>query len=127
MQVLGKTFGHVNLLELRKSIAWVSRPFMHKWLEDGSWNGRDMVLFRPRRHYRRPLEGADAGRGGKSRRNHEIPESGAFDRQTGGSHVFREQVKVLIARALLTNPELMILDEPSVYLDLAGREHIENH
>jgi len=75
VQVLGKTFGHVNLLELRKSIAWVS-PFMHKWLEDGSWNGRDMVL-------------SDAGRGGKSRRNHEIPESGAFDRQTGGSHVFR--------------------------------------
>ena len=31
VQVLGKTFGHVNLLELRKSIAWVS-PFMHKWL-----------------------------------------------------------------------------------------------
>ena len=28
VQVLGKTFGHVNLLELRKSIAWVS-PFMH--------------------------------------------------------------------------------------------------
>ena len=46
VQVLGKTFGHVNLLELRKSIAWVS-PFMHKWLEDGSWNGRDMVLSGP--------------------------------------------------------------------------------
>ena len=35
-----------------------------------------------------------------------------------------EQVKVLIARALMTNPELMILDEPSVYLDLAGREFL---
>ncbi|MBR5329939.1 MAG: ATP-binding cassette domain-containing protein, partial [Akkermansia sp.] len=35
-----------------------------------------------------------------------------------------EQVKVLIARALMTNPELMILDEPSVYLDIAGREFL---
>ena len=37
-----------------------------------------------------------------------------------------EQVKVLIARALMTNPELMILDEPSVYLDIAGREFLLN-
>ena len=35
-----------------------------------------------------------------------------------------EQVKVLIARALMTNPELMILDEPSVDRDLAGREFL---
>ncbi len=87
MQVLGKTFGHVNLLELRKSIAWVS-PFMHKWLEDGSWNGRDMVLSGPDGTIgllREPTPEEEE----KSRRNHEIPESGAFDRQTGGSHVFR--------------------------------------
>ena len=37
-----------------------------------------------------------------------------------------EQVKVLIARALMTSPELMILDEPSVYLDIAGREFLLN-
>ena len=35
-----------------------------------------------------------------------------------------EQVKVLIARALMTSPELMILDEPSVFLDIAGREFL---
>ena len=37
-----------------------------------------------------------------------------------------EQVKVLIARAPMTQPELMILDEPSVYLDIAGREFLLN-
>ena len=35
-----------------------------------------------------------------------------------------EQVKIMIARALLTKPELVILDEPSVYLDMAGREFL---
>ena len=35
-----------------------------------------------------------------------------------------EQMKILIARALLTKPELMILDEPNVYLDIAEREFI---
>ena len=35
-----------------------------------------------------------------------------------------EQVKVLIARAMMNNPELLILDEPSVYLDIAGREFL---
>ena len=35
-----------------------------------------------------------------------------------------EQVKILIMRALLTKPELMILDEPSVYLDMPGREFL---
>ena len=35
-----------------------------------------------------------------------------------------QQMKILIARALLTKPELMILDEPNVYLDIAEREFI---
>ncbi len=35
-----------------------------------------------------------------------------------------EQIKVLIARALITHPKLMILDEPNVYLDISGREFL---
>ena len=35
-------------------------------------------------------------------------------------------MKILIARALMTKPELVILDEPSVYLDIAGREFLLN-
>ena len=35
-----------------------------------------------------------------------------------------EQVKILIARSLMLKPELFILDEPSVYLDIAGREKL---
>lgn len=120
VQVLGKTFGHVNLLELRKSIAWVS-PFMHKWLEDGSWNGRDMVLSGPDGTIgllREPTPEEEEKAAGimKSLKAEHLIDRPVVAMSSG------EQVKVLIARALMTNPELMILDEPSVYLDLAGRE-----
>ena len=122
VQVLGKTFGHVNLLELRKSIAWVS-PFMHKWLEDGSWNGRDMVLSGPDGTIgllREPTPEEEEKAAGimKSLKAKHLIDRPVVAMSSG------EQVKVLIARALMTNPELMILDEPSVYLDLAGREFL---
>ncbi len=122
VQVLGRTFGQVNLMELRKSIAWVS-PFMHKWLEDGAWTGRDMVL-----------SGPDGTIGLlRDATEEEVVKAAGIMKSLKAEHLMDrpvvamssgEQVKVLIARALMTNPQLMILDEPSVYLDLAGREFL---
>ena len=42
-----------------------------------------------------------------------------FDRLSSG-----EQIKALIARALIAKPELVILDETCVYLDLKSREYL---
>ena len=111
VQVLGKTFGHVNLLELRKSIAWVS-PFMHKWLEDGAWNGRDMVLSGPDGTIgllREPTPEEEEKAAGimKSLKAQHLMDRPVVAMSSG------EQVKVLIARALMTNPELMILTNPA--------------
>ncbi len=122
VEVLGHRFGQVNLTELRKSIAWVS-PFMQQWLSDREWNGLEMVL-----------SGIDGTLGlFRDPLPEEIERAKAAMRSLRCEHLCDrtlhtmssgEQVKILIARALLVNPELMILDEPSVYLDIAGREFL---
>ncbi len=124
VEVLGRRFGSVNLQELRKHIAWVS-PLMHQWLGDRDWTGREMVLSGPDATiglYRDPTPEEEARAAGLM---HSLRADHLMDR-TVATMSSGEQVKVLIARALMTNPELMILDEPSVYLDIAGREFLLN-
>ena len=122
VEVLGKRFGTINLQELRKHIAWVS-PLMHQWLGERDWTGREMVLSGPDATiglFRDATEEEEARALAlmQSLRAEHLMERTVATMSSG------EQVKVLIARALMTNPELMILDEPSVYLDIAGREFL---
>ncbi|MDR0932720.1 MAG: ATP-binding cassette domain-containing protein [Victivallales bacterium] len=121
VEVLGHLFGQTNLVELRKKIAWVS-PFMSQFTNTES-TGLEMVL-----------SGFD-GTLGLTRKptSQEIDTAKALMERFRCGHltdqeIFTmssgEQVKIMIARALLTKPELVILDEPSVYLDMAGREFL---
>ena len=124
VEVLGRRFGTVNLQELRKKIAWVS-PLMHQWLGDHEWTGREMVLSGPDATiglFRAPTaeEEQRAAAIMASLRATQLMDRRVVTMSSG------EQVKVLIARALMTHPELMILDEPSVFLDIAGREFLLN-
>lgn len=124
VEVLGKRFGQINLAELRKSIAWVS-PFIQQWLADKEWTGLDMVI-----------SGKDGTIGlFRTPSEEEIARAREIMASLRGEHLLNrtvqtmssgEQVKVLIGRALMNEPELMILDEPSVYLDIAGREFLLN-
>lgn len=124
VEVLGHRFGTVNLQELRKRIAWVS-PLMHRWLGEREWTGREMVLSGPDAtiglfRETTPEEEQRAATLMESLRATDLMDRKVHTMSSG------EQVKVLIARALMTAPELMILDEPSVYLDIAGREFLLN-
>ena len=121
VEVLGELYGATNLNILRKRIAWVS-PFIQQHL-DKSLTGLDMVLSGPDGYlgfYRTATDeeySAAAEILEKLNATH-LANKSILGMSSG------QQMKILIARALLTNPELMILDEPNVYLDIAEREFI---
>ena len=122
VEVLGRRFGTVNLQELRKHIAWVS-PLMHQWLGDRDWTGREMVLSGPDATiglFRDPTPEEEERAAALM---HSLRADHLMDR-TVATMSSGEQVKVLIARALMTNPELMILDEPSSAIDLITLQDI---
>ncbi|MDD3885995.1 MAG: ATP-binding cassette domain-containing protein [Victivallaceae bacterium] len=121
VSVLGNRFGETNLVELRKKIAWVS-PCMNQFTNTES-TGLDMVLSGfdgTLALTRKPTdEEIDTAKALMQRfRCGHLTDQEIFTMSSG------EQVKIMIARALLTKPELVILDEPSVYLDMAGREFL---
>ena len=122
VEVLGCRFGGVNLQHLRRRIAWIS-PLMHRWLGDREWTGLEVTLSGLDGTiglFRQPeeQEKQKAERLLTALRAEYLSDRSVVTMSSG------EQVKVLIARALMTNPELMILDEPSVFLDIAGREFL---
>ncbi len=121
VSVLGCRFGSTNLVELRKRIAWVS-PFMQQ-LTGTEWSGMEMVLsgidgtlglFRKPR----PEEIDRALEFMRRFRCDKLADQSIFTMSSG------EQMKIMITRALLTQPDLLVLDEPSVFLDLPGREFL---
>ncbi len=122
VEVLGQRFGSVNLQHLRRRIAWIS-PLVHRWLGDREWTGLEITLSGQDGTiglFRKPQE-REVQRAKEllaALRAEYLADRSVVTMSSG------EQVKVLIARALMTNPELMILDEPSVFLDIAGREFL---
>lgn len=121
--ILGNLYGHSNLFEVRKKIAWAS-PFMQAWTNDtlnASLTVLDVVLSGLEStigFYRDPtpeeLKKADEV---LAILHAEKIRDRLFARVSSG-----EQVKALIGRTLIAKPELLILDETCVHLDLQSRE-----
>jgi len=118
--VLGKKFGTYDLRELRKSIGWVSSS-----LQDALYPNENVLeivasgKFASIGLYESPSEEdlkqveellEQFGCGNLSKRKYYTLSQG-------------EKQKVILARALMSSPRLLILDEPCTGLDIFAREN----
>ncbi len=119
VKVLGERFGKVDLRELRKNIGYVNSVL----LNEIPWNDSVLKVVLSGRFgsiglYEEPTK----KNLGKAEDLLEFMGCLDLKKRQFGKLSQGEQQKVLIARALMSKPGILIMDEPAIGLDPAARE-----
>jgi iron complex transport system ATP-binding protein len=123
IMVLGQKFGQTNIPELRKSIGWVSVSVDERYAGRGSVSALEVVISG---------KYASIGLYEEVSAN-DIREANELLSELRIGHLAKqpfmklsqgEKRRVIIARALIAQPKILILDEPCNGLDMFSREQL---
>ncbi|MGB9691778.1 MAG: ABC transporter ATP-binding protein [Candidatus Sumerlaeaceae bacterium] len=119
--VLRHRFGAVDLTQLRRRIAFVSEPLMRMIRPD--LVGAEVLITGARAHLNLFDPPTSAELRHVVQTAVETHTQDLLEKPFGAMSTGERQ-RLLIARALMRKPEIVILDEPCAGLDLAGREFV---